>query len=185
MKPRFFANQQKFRAWLEKNYDKRDELIVGFYKVKSGKPSMTWSESVDQALCFGWIDGVRRTIDDESYSIRFTPRRPDSRWSAVNVRKVEALKKAGLMTATGMRLFEARRAQDERGYSYERDRVPLSDRLRAEFEARESAWAFHAAQPPGYRKRAEHWVMSAKQDATRRRRLGKLIEASERGERAL
>lgn len=183
-RPRFFSDQEKFRAWLEENHTKKNELIVGFYKVKSGKPSMTWSESVDQALCFGWIDGVRRAIDEESYSIRFTPRRAGSMWSAVNVRKVEALKKAGLMTRAGLAPFEARGAEHEKGYDYSRDRTPLSAALRKEFKSEKDAWSFFAKQPPGYRKLAEDWVMSAKRDETRRRRLGKLVEASARGERA-
>ena len=182
---RFFSDQQKFRAWLEKNHARKDELIVGFYKVKSGKPSMTWSESVDQALCFGWIDGIRRTIDDASYCIRFTPRRADSKWSAVNVRKVGVLKEAGLMTPAGLELFEKRGAENERGYDYSSDRIPLSAALRKQLKGARKAWAFFEAQPPGYRKLAEHWVMSAKREETRQRRLAKLIEASSRGERAL
>ena len=183
MKPRFFANQDRFRAWLEKNHASKTELVVGYYKVKSGKPSMTWSESVDQALCFGWIDGIRRSIDDESYCIRFTPRRPGSKWSAVNVRKVEALKREGLMTRAGLRLFEERGAKNERGYSHDESSPSLSPDLRAAFRRHREAWPFFGAQPPGYRRTAERWVMSAKREPTRERRLEKLIESCERGER--
>jgi len=118
--PIFFATASSFRKWLEKNHDKASELLVGFYKVKSGKPSMSWSESVDEAICFGWIDGVRKSIDDESYSIRFTPRKPGSIWSAINIQKVESLSGQGLMQDSGMTAFEKRKEHKSRIYSYEK-----------------------------------------------------------------
>jgi uncharacterized protein YdeI (YjbR/CyaY-like superfamily) len=176
--PRFFPSQQAFRKWLEENYDKRSELIVGFYKVGTGKPSMTWSESVDQALCFGWIDGVRRGLDDESYVIRFTPRRPKSVWSAINIRKVEDLKEKGLMLPAGIEAFEKREENRSAIYSYEKPPEQLSTELARHFRKEKEAWSFFQKQPKGYRRLCVHYVMSAKQEKTRISRLEKLILAS-------
>ena len=136
MNPTFFPTQEKFRAWLEKHYQKETELLVGFYKVNSKKPSMSWSESVDQALCFGWIDGVRRSIDDESYSIRFTPRKKSSIWSAINIKKIEALTKAGLMKEAGIKAFEFRSEERSKIYSHENEAYILDPALEKQFKAK-------------------------------------------------
>ena len=179
MKPKFFPTQTDFRRWLEENHERETELLVGFYKVGSGKPSMTWSESVDQALCFGWIDGVRRSIDGESYSIRFTPRKPKSVWSAVNIKKVEELTAKGLMRSAGLAAFERRDEDKSRIYAYEKQAAKLSDECEKQFKANKKAWEFFQNQAPSYRKMVIHWVMSAKQEETRQRRLEKLIAESE------
>jgi uncharacterized protein YdeI (YjbR/CyaY-like superfamily) len=181
--PKFFATSRAFRAWLEKNHDRADELVVGFYKKGSGKPSITWPESVDQALCFGWIDGVRKGIDAESYQIRFTPRRRGSIWSAINIKRVEELKKLGLMTEAGLQAFEARDEAKSRVYSYENLPKKFSPEYEARFRANAAAFEFFSKQPPGYRHQMTYRVMSAKKEETRLKRLEKLIEASERGER--
>jgi uncharacterized protein YdeI (YjbR/CyaY-like superfamily) len=181
MKPVFFETREKFRAWLEKHHLKETELIVGFYKVSSGKPSMTWSESVDQALCFGWIDGVRRSIDEESYCIRFTPRRADSVWSAINIDKVEKLTKAGLMMPAGLKVYSLK--DNSKIYSYEKAVVELAPEYEKQFKKDQTAWEFFAKQAPSYRKVIIHWIMSAKQEKTRLSRLEKLINASGEGVR--
>src|SRR5881394_263753 len=142
MTPTFFKTQPDFRKWLAKNHDKATELLVGFYKVGSGKPSMTWPESVDQALCFGWIDGVRRRIDDHSYSIRFTPRKPTSIWSSINTKKVEELIKSGQMKPAGLMAFEKRKENKSRIYSYENEPAKLSREFEKKFRANKKAWAF-------------------------------------------
>lgn len=183
MKPRFFATKEEFRAWLRENHSVREELLVGYHKVATGKPSMTWPESVDQALCFGWIDGIRRSIDGESYSIRFTPRRPGSNWSSVNIRKVEVLIEKGLMRSAGMKAYEAREESRSEVYGYERKALTLSREFKGIFLENEKAWEFFKAQAPYYRKTAQNWVMSAKREDTRRRRLAKLIEFSSKGEK--
>ena len=183
MRPRFFATADDFRAWLKNNHDKVDELLVGFYKRGSGKPSMTWPESVDQALCFGWIDGVRKTIDDESYTIRFTPRRRGSIWSAVNIRRAKKLIESGAMHAAGLKSFETRDEKRANLYSYERAAASLSAEQQEEFRANKKAWKFFSDQPPGYRRTAAHYVTSAKTAETRERRLRKLIDASATGKR--
>src|SRR4249919_1448555 len=135
MKPRFFKTQDDFRKWLEKNHETADELLVGFWKLGCGKPSMTWSESVDQALCFGWIDGVRKSIDQESYSIRFTPRKSTSIWSAINIKKVEELSKAGLMTQEGQKAFGLRSENRSGIYSHENEPVDLDPNYERQFKA--------------------------------------------------
>jgi uncharacterized protein YdeI (YjbR/CyaY-like superfamily) len=183
MRPKFFPTQEYFREWLEKNHDKERELTVGFHKVGSGKPSMTWSESVDQALCFGWIDGVRKRIDDKSYSIRFTPRRPDSTWSAVNVKKVDDLLGKKLMRPAGMTAFEKRREERSGIYSYEKEPEKFSKDFETQFRRNRAAWNFFQKQPDGYKRLSIHFVMSAKQEKTRISRLEKLILVSEAGER--
>ena len=183
MKPAFFATAAEFRRWLERHHDSASELLVGFYKVGSGKPSMTWPESVDQALCFGWIDGVRRRIDDESYTIRFTPRKPRSIWSAINIRRAGELKELGLMQPSGLRAFERRSPERSAIYSYEKAPAQLSAAAEAAFRKRKAAWTFFNEQPPSYRRVAIHWVTTAKKEETRARRLAKLIEASASGRR--
>lgn len=182
--PRYFADAASWRRWLEENHDAADELRVGFGKKGSGLASMTWPESVDEALCFGWIDGVRRRIDDRRYEIRFTRRRPGSTWSLRNVERVEALKAAGRMQPAGLAAYAERSDKRTGTYSFERDTKPeLDAEQRRLFAADEPAWTFFQAQPPGYHLRVLHWVTSAKQAATRRRRLDKLISASRAGRR--
>lgn len=181
MDAKFFATPAEWAAWLEEHHGKRSELLVGFYKRDSGKPSMTWHESVDVALCFGWIDGVRRRIDDQSYSIRFTPRKATSIWSAVNCRRVGELKKQGLMRPAGLKAFEAREKTRSGVYSFEQQEVQFSPEQERRLRAAKPAWEFFEARPAWYRKAATWWVVSAKQEKTRERRLAQLIEDSENG----
>jgi uncharacterized protein YdeI (YjbR/CyaY-like superfamily) len=181
VKPTFFETPADFRSWLEKHHARADELLAGFYKKDSGKPSITWPESVDQALCFGWIDGIRRRIDDISYSIRFTPRRRGSIWSNVNTRRVAELIKEKRMRPAGMKAFEARDAKKTGIYSFERETATLPAEYEKVFRANAKAWKFWEAQPPGYRRLAAYFVTSAKQDETRRRRLDLLIRDSASG----
>ncbi len=183
MQPLFFSHQLEFRKWLEENSETAGELLVGFYKVGSGKPSMTWSESVDQALCFGWIDGVRKSFDSESYTIRFTPRKPTSIWSAINIKKVEELTAKGLMLSAGIIAFEKRQEHRSRIYSYEKAPVDFSQEYQAIFESNTIAWEFFLVQAPSYKKLVTHHVMCAKQELTRVKRLNELIQASEQGKR--
>jgi uncharacterized protein YdeI (YjbR/CyaY-like superfamily) len=183
MRPKFFESSAAFRDWLERNHGARSEILVGFYKKGSGRPSMSWPESVDEALCFGWIDGVRRRIDEESYSIRFTPRKRRSVWSAVNIRRAAQLRRLGRMHSAGERAFDARREEASRLYSYERARAVLDPAFEKRFRANREAWNHFDEQPPGYRRLAIHWVMSAKKEETRLRRLSTLIEDSEGGRR--
>ncbi|MFZ1582407.1 MAG: YdeI/OmpD-associated family protein [Saprospiraceae bacterium] len=181
MTPLFFATQDEFRKWLEANHDKESALIVGFYKVNSGKPSMTWSESVDQALCFGWIDGVKHSIDQDSYQIRFTPRKKNSIWSAVNIKKVEGLIERGLMQEAGLMSFNHRTEDKSKIYSFENEEVKFSPELEAIFKSNKAAWDYFQSLAPTYRKPSSNWVMSAKQEATRLKRLHELIADSEKG----
>ena len=181
MAPTYFTSQQDFRNWLLKYHDKEDELLVGFYKVDSGIPSLNWPHSVDQALCFGWIDGIRKSIDAESYCIRFTPRKPKSTWSAINIRKVEELNKLGLMHPAGLAAFEKRIEHKSEIYSYENKPERLSDDYEIMFKSHAKAWEFFKLQPPSYQRTAFFWVMSAKQELTRQKRLNELIADSEAG----
>ncbi|HKI78866.1 MAG TPA: YdeI/OmpD-associated family protein [Ignavibacteriaceae bacterium] len=181
MKPKFLSGPLKFRKWLEANHKSKKELLVGFYKKSSGKPSITWPESVDQALCFGWIDGIRRSIDDISYSIRFTPRNPKSTWSAVNIKKAEQLKKSRLMKPAGLAAFNKREEKNSKIYSFEQKEVKFSKEFLKLFKINKIAWEGFQKQPPYYRKAVTHWVMSAKQEITRLRRLNTLIKDSEAG----
>jgi len=183
MKTIFFKKPSDFYDWLEKNHDKETELLVGFYKVGTKKPSMTWSESVDQALCFGWIDGVRKSGDAESYTLRFTPRRKDSIWSGVNIKKVEALTKAGLMKPAGMAAFEKRKESKSRIYAFEQEKMELSEAFEKQFKANKKAWDFFHSQAPSYIKTALHVVMSPKNESTRKKWLDQLISDSEQGKR--
>jgi len=178
LKPVFFATAQDFRNWLHRHHETHTELLVGFYRVKSGRASMSWPESVDEALCYGWIDGVRRSIDEQSYSIRFTPRKKDSIWSAVNIKKVEVLKDKGLMMEAGLKAYSFRTEKKSAIYSHESEMKELSEALQQRFELHEEAWGFFNAQAPSYKKRIIHWIMSAKQEATRLSRLQKTITAS-------
>jgi uncharacterized protein YdeI (YjbR/CyaY-like superfamily) len=174
----FFKSPAAFRKWLEKNHDKAAQLMVGFYKRGSGRPSITWPESVDQALCFGWIDGVRRRIDDESYSIRFTPRRRGSIWSAINIKRATELQEQGLMHAAGVREFEKRKENKSRIYSYETAPRALDPKDEKRFRANKKAWKYFSEQPPWYRRVAIYWVVTAKKEETRARRLATLIDDS-------
>jgi uncharacterized protein YdeI (YjbR/CyaY-like superfamily) len=179
MTPTFFAKQSDFRKWLEKNHQKESELLVGFYKVDSGKPSITWSQSVDEALCFGWIDGVRTSIDKNSYQIRFTQRKPTSIWSAINIKKVEELIQQGLMQPQGLASFEKRTENKSRIYAHEITEANLSADFEKQFKANKIAWDYFQSLAPSYRKISANWVMSAKQEATRIKRLNELIADSQ------
>lgn len=182
MRPTFFATPADFRSWLEEHHASESELLVGFYKAGSGRPSITWPESVDQALCFGWIDGVRRGLDADSYTIRFTPRTPRSTWSAVNIKRAKELIEAGLIRPAGLAAFQARTDERSASYSYERRRAAeLAPEQERRFRANAPAWEFFSAQPPYYRRTAIHWVTSAKREETRARRLATLIEDSASG----
>jgi uncharacterized protein YdeI (YjbR/CyaY-like superfamily) len=184
MEPTFFPTPADLRAWLERNYETHTELLVGFYKKGSGKPSITWPELVDEALCFGWIDGVRRGIDDESYTIRLTPRKPTSTWSSVNIRRVGELTEEGRMRPAGLAAFAKRSEQRSGIYSYERrKKAKLEPAQEREFRANEPAWSFFQAQPAGYKRTATHWVVVAKREDTRRKRLATLIDDSANGRR--
>lgn len=172
----FFANAAEFRAWMEGHHDRATELSVGYHKKGTGRPSMTWPESVDVALCFGWIDGVRHRIDDERYRIRFTPRKKTSTWSAVNIKRVPELIADGSMAPAGIAAFEARRESRSGIYSYEQRPEALPPALEKLVRANRSAWRYLEAQPASYRRAVIWWVVSAKQEATRQRRVATLVE---------
>jgi len=179
MSPHFFATPEDFRRWLEKHHASASELWVGFYKRGTGKPSITWPESVDEALCVGWIDGVRKRIDDESYVIRFTPRKATSTWSAVNIKRMGELIREGRVLPAGLAAFEKRSEKKSGIYSYEqRKEVELGEAYERQFRAHGAAWDYFQAQPPWYRRLATWWVVDAKKEETRQRRLATLIEAS-------
>jgi uncharacterized protein YdeI (YjbR/CyaY-like superfamily) len=177
-KPRFFATQDTFRRWLEKNHGTAKELWIGFYKVHTGKKGLTYAQAVEEALCFGWIDGLVRRFDAAAYMQRFTPRKAKSTWSEINIRKIEALTKGGRVAAPGLAAFNTRDPARTGLYSFE-NRNPQFDAATVKrFRAKKKAWDFFEAQPPGYRRTATHWVMSAKREETRERRLARLIEDS-------
>jgi len=183
MEPVFFPTSADFRAWLEAHHATAAELVVGYYKVGSGKASITWQESVEEALCFGWIDSVRTRIDDDRYCNRFSPRRPGSVWSAVNIASAQRLTAAGRMTPAGLKAFEARKENKSGIYSYEQRRAELEEPYNTLLQQNEAAWNFFQSQPPSYRKGVSWFILSAKQEATRLKRLEKLIEYSAKGER--
>jgi uncharacterized protein YdeI (YjbR/CyaY-like superfamily) len=184
MPPLFFASAAGFRRWLMQHHASERELWVGFYKKGSRRASITWPESVDEALCFGWIDGVRKTLDEQSYMIRFTPRKKGSIWSDVNTRRAQALVRSGRMQPPGLRAFKARDPEKAGRYSFEQRPAPqLGEAAEARFRANAEAWRFFQSQPPGYRKIATWWVVSAKQESTRERRLQILIDDSAAGRR--
>ena len=183
MKPRFFKSPSAFRKWLAANHAKAKELWVGFHKKDSGKPSITWPESVDEALCFGWIDGVRKRIDAESYMIRFSPRKPSSIWSVVNIRNAEKLIREKRMQPAGLKAYEARKDYRSGIYSYEQRSAELVEPYAGKLRRNKAAWKFFQAQPPYYRKMINWWIVSAKQEETRLKRLEKLIELSANGQR--
>lgn len=184
MEPVFFETPAAFGRWLAKHAKREKELLVGFHKTASGKPCMTWPESVDEALCHGWIDGVRKRVDDDTYTIRFTPRRPDSMWSRVNIAKAEALVAAGRMKPAGLAAFEKRFDHPKSGYSYgKRPDAELSPAELKALKADKAAHAFHEKVAPSYRKACAHWIASAKQPATRERRFAKYLAACAAGKR--
>ncbi|HJZ98268.1 MAG TPA: YdeI/OmpD-associated family protein [Candidatus Solibacter sp.] len=182
MKPTFFETAAEWRAWLAKHHASETELLVGFHKKTTGY-GITYQEALDEALAYGWIDGVRKRLDDTAYRIRFTPRKPGSVWSVVNTKRVEELIAQKRMKTPGLRAFEQRDANKTAQYSYEREQSKLDSALEAKLRANAKAAAFFDAQPPGYRKIITHWVMSAKQEETRARRMEKLIEHSAKGAR--
>jgi len=178
MSPGFFKTPAALRKWLAANHTTEKELWVGFYKKDSGKQSITWPESVDEALCYGWIDGIRKRIDEESYQIRFTPRKPGSVWSAVNIRNVEKLIKEGRMEDAGLKAFAARKENRSGIYSYEQRSAELVEPYLGRLQRNQAAWKFFNSQPAGYRKQMNWWIVSAKREETRLKRLAKLIRAS-------
>ena len=179
-KPKFFPTLADWRAWLQENHASEQELWVGFHKRDSGRPSITWPESVDGALCFGWIDGVRKSINPLSYKIRFTPRKPRSIWSSINVKRANELSSLGLMHSAGRAAFDKRNADRSGIYSYEqRKAVKLPAEFEKKFRANKTAWKFFTSQPPWYRRTSTYWVISAKKEETRLKRLAALIKDSE------
>jgi uncharacterized protein YdeI (YjbR/CyaY-like superfamily) len=174
----YFKTQKDFRKWLEKNYITKAEQWVGFYKKNSGKESMDWPGSVDEALCFGWIDGIRKNVDEESYKIRFTPRKPGSNWSAVNINKMEALIKGNLVKPEGLKIYNERKTRVPGEYSYENRPESLGTEYEKIFKKNKKAWDFFTAQSPSYKRTASWWVLGAKRDETRLKRLTTLIEDS-------
>jgi uncharacterized protein YdeI (YjbR/CyaY-like superfamily) len=183
MKPEFFSTPSKLRAWLERHHGKTKQLWVGFYKRNSGKPSITWPQVVDAALCFGWIDGIRKSIDEISYTIRLTPRKPRSTWSEINVRKVQELAKLGLMHPAGLKAFQARTKERSGIYSYEQRRnVKLGSLYEKKLRANKKAYEFFRAQAPWYQRTSVFWLMSAKKEETRLKRLATLIAHSQNGQ---
>jgi uncharacterized protein YdeI (YjbR/CyaY-like superfamily) len=180
----FFASSDEFRAWLEEHHATATELLVGFHKKSTGRPTMTWTEAVREALCFGWIDGIRRSLGDESYTIRFTPRNPRSNWSSLNVRHVEELIREGRMTPAGLAAYGSRTAERTGVYAFEQRHSARLDREQQErFRADPKAWEFFQDQPASYRQTAIYWVVSAKREETRARRLATLISDSAAGRR--
>lgn len=177
-KVRFFKKPADFRKWFEGHHESETELWVGFYKKDSGKTSITWPQSVDEALCFGWIDGVRKSIDEISYKIRFTPRRQKSIWSAVNIKRATELSDQGLMQPAGLKAFAARQENRSGIYAYEQRSAELPDQYAKVLKKNVTAWKFYQEQPPGYRKLVNWWVLSAKREETRLKRLAELIDDS-------
>ena len=183
MKIVFFRSPADFRNWLKKHHASATELWVGYYKKSSGRPSITWPESVDEALCVGWIDGIRKSVDDISYKIRFSPRKPGSIWSPVNIRRAQALVEEGRMQPPGLKAFQARKEYKSGIYSYEQRRDQLEEPYASLMSKNKAAWDFFQAQPASYRKAAGWYVVGAKKDETRLKRLEKLIEDSAKGKR--
>jgi uncharacterized protein YdeI (YjbR/CyaY-like superfamily) len=181
MNPRYFTAPRQFQRWLEKHHATSTELLVGFYKVSTGKPSITYQEALDEALCFGWIDGIRKSIDEERYTIRFTPRQPSSNWSNVNIKRVQELMAEGRLKPAGLAAFEARTQGKSGVYSYENRPQRLSAEYEKKFRANKQAWEYFQSQAPYYQRTACAWVMTAKKEETRLRRLAALIEDSAQG----
>jgi uncharacterized protein YdeI (YjbR/CyaY-like superfamily) len=183
--PRAFRTPAAFRAWLARYHDSETELMLRLYKVHAASKGITYPQALDEALCYGWIDGVRRSLDADSFTQRFSPRKASSYWSRVNIAKAEALIKAGRMAKPGLARFEGRDMQKSGRYSFERETATFSPELEKQFRKAKRAWTFFQAQPPGYRKLMAFYVMSAKQDATRQKRLARLTEASASGKRLI
>jgi len=183
MKPKFFSQPIHFRKWLEKNHESKKELLVGFYKKDSGKVSITWPESVDEALCFGWIDGIRKSLNEESYTIRFTPRKEKSHWSAVNIKRFSELKKSGLIHASGQHAFEKMEIKNSKKASFEQGTVALPKKFETKIKANKKAWTYFQKLAPSYKKSSIWWVISAKKEETQWKRLDILIKSSETHER--
>lgn len=183
MEVTFFKSPSELRNWLQANHDKAKELWIGFYKKSSGRTGITYAEALDEALCFGWIDGIRKSVDEISYTNRFTPRKPGSIWSMVNIKRAGELAEAGLMHPSGLKAFGERDEKKSKLYSYEERVRKLDDVYEEQFRANKGAWDFFQAQPPGYQRSAAWWVMSAKREDTRLKRLAALIEGSEKRQR--
>jgi uncharacterized protein YdeI (YjbR/CyaY-like superfamily) len=184
LKPRFFSTPEKFRVWLERHHAKAPELLVGFHKKGTGKRSIDWPQSVDEALCFGWIDGIRRSLGAESYTIRFTPRRARSTWSSINIRRVKALSKEARMSAAGLAVFKLRSRDRSAIYAYEqRDSAKLAPAEIRQFKAQPAAWKFFCDLAPSYRHKVQHWITSSRRPETRKARLARVIAASTVGRR--
>ena len=181
-KPLFFQNQSAFRDWLLLNHENKTELWVGYYKKHTGKPSLTWPQSVDEGLCFGWIDGLRKSIDASRYMIRFTPRNPNSHWSHVNSERIKKLTKLGLVVPAGLAAYAKRTAKNTGMTAYEQAKVSLDKHYEKQILGNKKAWAYYSSLPPSTRKRYGWWIMNAKLEATRQRRIAVLIESSEKGE---
>ena len=181
MKPTFFKTQADWRKWLEKNHASETELIVGFYKKSSGKHSIVWTESVDEALCFGWIDGIRKSLGEEAYQIRFTPRKRTSIWSAINIKRIQELMKLGLVAPAGKKIFDERNEKKQQLYSFEQENIAFTSAQEKRFKLNKKAWKYFEAMPMSYRRPATWWVISAKQEATREKRMATLIADSEAG----
>lgn len=181
MKPTFFPSPADLRAWFERHHATARELLVGYHKVGSGLPSVTWPQSVDEALCYGWIDGIRKSIDDLSYMIRFTPRRPGSIWSSVNIKRAGELIEQGLMQPAGLKAYEARKENKVGIYSYEQRSVELPEPYNQLLQQNQAAWTYFLAQPASYRKAVSWWIISARQEETRLRRLERLVAYSVQG----
>jgi uncharacterized protein YdeI (YjbR/CyaY-like superfamily) len=181
-RPTYFPTAADFRRWLKANHERAPELLVGFWKKGTGKPSIDWPQARDQALCFGWIDGIRKSLGDDAYTIRFTPRRKGSIWSKVNVDRFAALQAEGQMTPAGERAYEENKGKSGL-YAYERELTALSTEDEAHFRQHQKAWADWEGRPPSYRKTVLHWVTSAKKPETRAKRLEILIESSAKGEK--
>lgn len=185
MTPIFFRSASEFRRWLGKHHDSEREVWVGFYKKDSGRRGIAYAEAVDQALCYGWIDGIRKRIDEEGYAQRFSPRTSKSIWSSINIKRVGKLRRLGLMQPPGVKIFATRDPARSGLYSFENRPQTLSPALERRFKANKKAWLFFQAQPPGYRRVITFMVMSAKQDETRERRLERVVKASEKGLRLI
>jgi len=181
MTPTFFPTPSDLRKWFEKNHNKFDELWVGYYKKGTGKPSITWQESVDEALCFGWIDGIRKSIDEESYKIRFTPRRKGSIWSAVNTKRIKELIKLNLVKPSGLKVFNNRDEKKTELYSFEQVKVKLPKEFEKKIKANKKAWVYFQQLPPSAKKLSTWWIISAKKEETKLNRLNTLIKCSEEG----
>jgi len=177
-KIKFFSSQDDLRKWFEKNHEKETELFLGYHKVHTKIPSVTWSQSVDEAICFGWIDGIRKSIDENSYYIRFTPRNPKSNWSAVNIEKFERLSKAGLVHKKGIKVFDKKTVEKSKIYSYERKNAKLSKNYENEIKKNKKAWEYFSNLPRSTKHTTIHWIMSAKKEETQKNRLKILIESS-------